>query len=88
MKTEKVKKILLGRIDKLTDTEKEWVLEKNRHWYNTYLFEYADQNYSDNMWNSFLASFFLWPTLSSQPIISKEVSIFGEENESCYGYDG
>lgn len=28
MKTEKIKEILLGRIDKLTDTEKEWVLKK------------------------------------------------------------
>jgi len=75
MKTEKIKEILLGRIDKLTDTEKEWVLEKNNHWYNTYLFEYVDQNYSDNMWNSFwLHSSFGQHYLRNQSLAKKFLS--------------
>lgn len=75
MNTEKIKEILLGRIDKFTDTEREWVLEKNNHWYNTYLFEYVDQNYSDNMWNSFwLHSSFGQHYLRNQSLAKKFLS--------------
>ena len=35
----------------------------------------------------YVAMVILWPRLSSQSITSKEVFIFGEEDEPCDGYD-
>ena len=47
------KDLLLKRINKLTDFEKEWMLENNRGWYNKYLLGYDDsEEYSDSMWES------------------------------------
>ena len=46
------KDLLLKRKNKLTDFELEWIQENNHHWYNKYLLHYADQDYSDSMWES------------------------------------
>lgn len=48
------KDLLLKRINKLTDFEKEWMLENNHGWYNKYLldYDYAQESYSDSMWES------------------------------------
>lgn len=53
MKTEKIKEILLGRLDKLTDFEREWIRINNNVWYNTYFLNYEGQDYSDDMWKNF-----------------------------------
>ena len=50
--TIKYKDLLLKRTNKLTDDEKEWMLERNRGWYNRYLLDYVGQDYSDDMWES------------------------------------
>jgi len=52
MKTEKIKEILLGRLDKLTDFEREWMGHNNNAWYNRYLFDYEGQDYSSSMWEN------------------------------------
>ncbi len=46
------KDLLLKRINKLTDDEKEWISNNNRGWYNRYLLDYVGKDYSDNMWES------------------------------------
>ena len=40
MNIEKTKEILLGRINKLTEEEIEWMMQNNRGWYNKYLLDY------------------------------------------------
>ena len=54
MNIEKTKEILLGRYNKLTEEEKEWMSENNRAWYNRYLFEYQYQTeeYSNSQWEA------------------------------------
>ena len=52
MKTEKIKEILIRRLNKLTEDEREWMYEHNHGWYNRYLFEYGSEDYSDSMWES------------------------------------
>ena len=54
MNIEKTKEILLGRLNKLTDFEREWMYENNNGWYNRYLFEYKEktEEFSDSMWES------------------------------------
>ncbi len=64
--TIKYKDLLLKRTNKLTDDEKEWILEYNHGWYNRYLLDYVGQDYSDDMWESMWCFFCLWPILSSQ----------------------
>ena len=52
MKTEKIIEILTGRLNKLTDFEKEWMCENSYGWYNRYLFKYDKkaEEYSDAIW--------------------------------------
>ena len=54
MNTEKVKEILIGRLNKLTDDEREWICENNNGWYNRYLLDYKEhtEDYSNSMWES------------------------------------
>ena len=90
MNIEKTKEILLGRINKLTEEEKEWMYKNNRAWYNTYLFDspYQKEEYSNSQWEAM----WLWSSFGQdylrKQIFGKEVSIFGEEDESSHGYDG
>ena len=53
MNIEKTKEILLGRINKLSKEEKDWISENNNGWYNKYL---LDDRYhlgnSDSTWES------------------------------------
>ena len=79
METEKIKKILLGRIDKLPDFEREWMYENNNGWYNRYLFDYhrsdRSEDYSDSMWESFwFYSFFGQYYLHNQGLAKKFLS--------------
>ena len=78
METEKIKKILLGRIDKLPDFEREWMYENNNGWYNRYLFDYysnRSEGYSDNMWETFwLYSFFGQSYLCNHALAKKFLS--------------
>jgi hypothetical protein len=50
--TIKYKDLLLKRRDKLSDEELEWIKSYNNAWYNRYLFDYVDQDYSDDMWEN------------------------------------
>ena len=81
METEKIKKILLGRMDKLSDFEREWMYENNNGWYNRYLFDYysnKSEGYSDSMWESFwFYSFFGQHYLHSQGLAKKFLSCEG-----------
>lgn len=54
MNIQKAKEILLGRYNKLTEEEKEWMNEVNRAWYNRYLFdyEYLTEEYSNSQWEA------------------------------------
>ena len=52
MKTEKIKEILIRRLNKLTEDEREWMYEHNHGWYNRYLFEYGSEDYCDSLWES------------------------------------
>ena len=76
MNIEKTKEILLGRIDKLTDTEKEWMYNNNRGWYNRYLFDYTDQDVPvDVVWKSlWLYSAFGQHYLHNQSLAKKFLS--------------
>ena len=51
---EKTKEILLGRINKLTEEEKEWMYENNNAWYNNYLLDHRYQihEFSNSTWES------------------------------------
>ena len=75
MDIEKTKEILLGRLGKLTEEEKEWMAENNRAWYNKYLFDYVGQDYSDNMWeNMWCFSAFGQDYLRNQALAKKFLS--------------
>tara|TARA_B100002019_G_C21225018_1_gene576906 strand:+ start:568 stop:1323 length:756 start_codon:yes stop_codon:yes gene_type:complete len=78
MDKEKVKQILLGRLNKLTDFEKEWMYENNHGWYNRYLFDYHDnrsEGYTDSMWeNLWLYSAFGQCYLHCQALAKKFLS--------------
>ena len=77
MKTEKIKEILIGRLDKLTDFEKEWIDKHNNGWYNRYLFEYNEktEDFSDSMWESlWLYSSFGQDYLRNQSLAKKFLS--------------
>ena len=54
MNTEKIKKILIGRLNKLTDDEREWICENNNGWYNRYLLNYKEhtEDFSNSMWRA------------------------------------
>ena len=54
MNIEKVKEILLGRINKLTEEEIEWMNNNNNGWYNKYLLDYRyhGHEYTDTHWES------------------------------------
>ena len=76
METEKIKEIVLGRIDKLSDFEKQWIGMNNHGWYNRYLLDYVDtDDYSDDMWQSFwLYSSFGQSYLRNQSLAKKFLS--------------
>lgn len=46
------KDLLLKRRDKLSDEELEWIKSHNNAWYNRYLLDYVDEDYSDDMWEN------------------------------------
>ena len=46
------KDLLLKRINKLTDFEKEWAQKNLGGWYNTYLLTYNNATYSEDAWES------------------------------------
>ena len=46
------KDLLLKRVNKLTDFEKEWAQKNLGGWYNTYLLNYNDATYSEDTWES------------------------------------
>lgn len=50
MNIEKIKEILLGRLNKLSDFERQWINMNNHGWYNRYLFEHEPKKYTDSMW--------------------------------------
>ena len=50
--TIKYKDLLLKRVNKLSDDEREWMQQFNHAWSNKYLLHYADQDYSDSMWEN------------------------------------
>ena len=54
MNTVKIIEILTGRLNKLTEDEREWMREYNNGWYNRYLLEYnpKTEDFSDSMWES------------------------------------
>ena len=54
MNIEKTKEILLGRINKLTEEEIEWMNNNNNGWYNKYLLDhrYHNHEHSDSAWES------------------------------------
>ena len=77
MNIEKTKEILLGRYNKLTEEEKEWMSENNRGWYNRYLFEYQYQTeeYSNPQWEAiWLWSAFGQNYLRNQALAKKFLS--------------
>ena len=77
MNIEKTKEILLRRINKLTEEEKEWMYEKNRAWYNTYLFnsQYQKEEYSNAQWEAmWLWSSFGQDYLRNQSLAKKFLS--------------
>lgn len=54
MNIEKVKEILLGRINKLSEEELEWMTGFNNAWYDKYLLDcrYHDHEYTDAHWEN------------------------------------
>ena len=55
MNIEKTKEILLGRINKLSKEEKDWISENNNGWYNRYLFDVSNNpnhEHSNSIWES------------------------------------
>ena len=78
MNIEKTKEILLGRINKLTEEEIEWMNKNNKGWYNTYLLDYRYHNheYSNAAWEAMWYWSAFGQVLSSQQVFGKEVSIF------------
>lgn len=77
MNIEKTKEILLGRINKLTEEEKQWIMENNNGWYNKYLLEYKYQTkeYTNSHWEGmWLWSAFGQDYLRNQSLAKKFLS--------------
>ena len=73
MNIEKTKEILLGRYNKLTEEEKEWMMENNRAWYNRYLFEYeylGGEEYSNSQWEAM----WLWSSFGQDYLRNKSLA--------------
>ena len=72
MNIQKAKEILLGRYNKLTEEEKEWITDRNRAWYNTYLFEYQYQTeeYSNSQWEAM----WLWSSFGQDYLRNKSLA--------------
>lgn len=72
MNLEKTKEILLGRINKLTEEEKEWMYKNNRAWYNTYLFDsqYQTEEYSNAQWEAM----WLWSSFGQDYLHNKSLA--------------
>ena len=72
MNIEKTKEILLGRYNKLTEKEKEWMSENNRAWYNRYLFdyEYQKEEYSNSQWEAMR----LWSSFGQDYLRNKSLA--------------
>lgn len=72
MNIQKVKEILLGRYNKLTEEEKEWMNEVNRVWYNRYLFdyEYLTEEYSNSQWEAM----WLWSSFGQDYLRNKSLA--------------
>lgn len=72
MNIEKTKEILLGRYNKLTEKEKEWMSENNRAWYNRYLFEYEylTEEYSNSQWEAM----WLWSSFGQDYLRNKSLA--------------
>ena len=72
MNIQKAKEILLGRYNKLTEEEKEWMNEVNRAWYNRYLFdyEYLTEEYSNSQWEAM----WLWSSFGQDYLRNKSLA--------------
>jgi len=72
MNIEKTKEILLGRINKLTEEEREWMYENNRAWYNKYLFDspYQKEEYSNLQWEAM----WLWSSFGQDYLRNKSLA--------------
>ena len=74
-KTITYKDLLLGRVNKLSEFEKEWANKHIYGWYNKYLLDYNGESYSDNTWeNLYLYSFFGQYYLRNQTLAKKFLS--------------
>lgn len=72
MNIQKAKEILLGRYNNLTEEEKEWIMDRNRAWYNTYLFdyEYQTEEYSNSQWEAM----WLWSSFGQDYLRNKSLA--------------
>ncbi len=72
MNIEKAKEILLGRINKLTEVEKEWMNDNNNAWYNKYLLDYRYHNheYSNAQWEAM----WLWSSFGQDYLRNKSLA--------------
>lgn len=74
-KTITYKNLLLGRVNKFSEFEKEWAIKHFHGWYNRYLLEYNGESFSDNTWESlYLYSYFGQDYLRNQTLAKKFLS--------------